>query len=338
MKDYVKGLLIALLIILIVISSIIISWFGFVFIIKNDNYNMKSVTNENLQFYFTAEPRDAEGISGTGKSNLYLCSVASDSFELIYSSEKYNIKKFCADKDTIYFIGEYRQDGIEKYDLVKLENNSEMKLAEFDFPIFDLKLINNKLYFIFYEEISETEFDVTVYHYDLSENTVINDRQYNFERKIIVGEILSETEIYLIGRYKKSSTDIISTEVFYLISGNEITEIQYAKIMQKYEDKLYAYYRNSLFGNYDSEKNEVTILKKAVDYDFGWVSGLVINKTGKYALVYASRYDYKFSLSGDQLNKYYITIFNMETYKQAAVKCIDFRKNFYQVHSYTWVE
>jgi len=331
MKNYIKSLLIILLIVLIIISSIIISWFGLMFV-KNDNYNMNSVTKENLQFYFAAESINEKTKYPGGKSDIYLCDVASNSYTLKYSSEKYNIKYFCMENDIIYFIGEYE----EKYDLVKLEKGVETMLITLDFPAARLEKVNEKLYFLKYEEKDKRIFDINFYCYDLSENRikqVIDNKFISYDIPKVA--FISEMEIYLFGLIKDKNNKF--TNSAYSVFNNEIIEIENAEVIQKYEDKLYIYYSNYLFGTYNIETNEITTLKKYTSNNFFMRSGLVINETGKYALVYASRYDYKFSFS-DQLNKYYITIFNMETYKQAAVKCIDFRKNFYQVHSYTWVE
>ena len=318
---------------IVVIVLIILFVLAWIFLVpkKNDNFNMKSVTNENLQFYFTAELR--KGFEGEGKSSIFLCDVVSDTYSLKYSSEKYNIQNFCVDKEIIYFIGEYG----EKYDLVKLENDTEINIAEFDIPIYYLKKIDNKLYYAVKEKSKDNNYIVKGYCYDLIENEIITIFEHKFEYLINIGnvEFISDSEIYLEGW--SETTQYIA----YLISGIEITEINNAQILQKYNDILYIYfwYREyqNIFGIYDIKTKEVIKLKKFNDNDFVLKKNLIINKNGKYAIIYASRKDLKNSFI-DQMQKDYITIINMETYKQAAVRCIDLRENFYTVYSYAWIE
>jgi len=329
MKNNIKVILMIFAIVLASISIIAGPIIWHFTLNRNNNFNMKSVTKENLQFYFTAEPRTEDKRNGSGESNIYLCDVISNKYILAHSSEKYYIKYFCADKNIIYFIGEYKQDGIEKYDLVKLEDNSEKLIAELDVSVSSLDMINNKLYFTT-EAISDT---AIVYSCDLSSTNIEKVFEYKFDFKFSVHDIdfISESEVYITGRKENAQYTVA-----YLISDSEVIEINNALTLEKFEDKLYIYFYH-YFGIYDTNTKEVTTLKKFGDNDFFMLGELVINNAGKYAIVDGNRNEYKYTLT-DQMAKRYITIFNMETYKQAAVKCIDFRKNFYQVHSYTWVE
>ena len=290
-------------------------------------YNVKNVIKEDKKFVFSAEIN--------GKSDLYVCDLLSDTYELKYSSEKYLIKYFCLDGEIIYFIGEHEF----KTDIIKLENNQEEVLATFDEYVYSIGKIKNNIFFI----IGSNPNSVYIYYFDLNTSEIKKycDKNFIFN-KSYQPVFCPDGDIFIFGDEQLSYVNMV-----YLIRDNNIIDLGGCKFVQKCHGKIFGEFFkkskkyngtdnlciDSAIGYYDISSGKIENINKYNKFHIN--NYMNISSDGKYGLAYGAQVKDRVIFL-DTLNYYSIVVYNLDTGKQAAVKCLS--DISYQIYCWRWLE
>ena len=291
-------------------------------------YKMKSVTQEG-KFLFSAVENN--------KGKLYICDLATDTYELKYSSENYSIKYFCIEGDLIYFLGE--SEG--KTDIVKLDDEKEETLAALEQNAYGIGKIGEKLFFV----MGPNEEEIYIYYFDLKTFEVIKYSEKSFIFKGIYNPVFCpDGDIFIFSNEKLNYVNII-----YLIRGNDIINLGVCHVVQKYNGNIFgSFYEKSKSyngindfcidektGYYDLNTGKTQNIKKYSNFSLG--SYLDISKDNKYGLAFGVHHNKRYFFRDPAIDYVYLlTVYNMNNGKQAAIKCLTEISN--NIYCWRWLE